>query len=541
MANWNFIWSVFRRGDLGDYKDMQCVGIVDPNDYPTRIGKSGQEEPDFDISDRMHEIFVVVEIPWSKKSDALAKIKAGQRGEDGTLPEFKWVLNSKKFSKELNGKLYKVKDGEKSATKDLIKGLKMETEQQADSYLLYTDKFEKVKDVNAIAGGACTIGSAGTYAAIELLIADLAATLTSNLTATIISDITISSQSTLSIDLGGFTFAITDPGMNYTITWDHDGNIINNSSSNGVFFLNHVHIKSTASVVINSVILSLAGSGTTTLYRCYLEEGGGTTFLVRQTNSNKILHVLSCMTYGTIKTLQIDANDGNASSVYANNTSYMATGSAFTFANNAGICYNNVAYGTTVGFVDTGNLSVFLKCATSGANGSEPGLSNRTAAVDMQSTNPLDANFLYPTGVGVLSGTGINPTIPGYTEYLNSVPIVTGDVDIGAYGLPRVTLSTSTLSGTTLTCTGSGFLSPRGTGKIEVSPTGAGTWTEVDSYTSWVDGLSVAEIAGLDPGIYDVKLTNSDGLTATKTVDFTVSNIITGHSNKITSAFSFRF
>jgi hypothetical protein len=88
---------------------------------------------------------------------------------------------------------------------------------------------------------------------------------------------------------------------------------------------------------------------------------------------------------------------------------------------------------------------------------------------------------------------------------------------------PSITTVTYTKATTSITLGGSAFLTNRGDGKIETSPTGAGMWTEVDSYTSWADDGAVG-VYELAVGTYDVRLTTSDGETATSSVEVVSSS-----------------
>ena len=64
-----------------------------------------------------------------------------------------------------------------------------------------------------------------------------------------------------------------------------------------------------------------------------------------------------------------------------------------------------------------------------------------------------------------------------------------------------------------------------GISNIETSPTGAGSWTAVDSIDSWSDTEAVGTYSTpLASGIYDVRITSSDGETYVSTGGIFISS-----------------
>jgi hypothetical protein len=67
----------------------------------------------------------------------------------------------------------------------------------------------------AISSGSYTVGSGGNYATFNAAFADIAATLTGNLTLTLISDVTETAGITYVGNLNGYTLKLTcDPYLN---------------------------------------------------------------------------------------------------------------------------------------------------------------------------------------------------------------------------------------------------------------------------------------------------------------------------------------
>ena len=77
------------------------------------------------------------------------------------------------------------------------------------STIVYNYDRPIINDVNAVSSGSYTVGSGGDYIAMSLAFADTA-NLTGNLTFTQISDITETASASVTEDLGGYTFTVTN-------------------------------------------------------------------------------------------------------------------------------------------------------------------------------------------------------------------------------------------------------------------------------------------------------------------------------------------
>jgi len=428
----DYIDVYFRRGDLGNRKDMQVCGIVDYRD----------QIDEFEISDRMKEIYLVASIPKSWRQTVLDRVIESEDEET----EDRWLLDKDKLSTEFKSLLYT--EEETKATNIKIDNVLITDELILTGYVKKTDEFKGVKDVNAWVGGPVTIGTApATYVSWVALAADTGI-FSSNGTATQTSVITQTLQANV--------FPATGT---YTIELDGADNILNHGTGNnhgiqislggtGAYDVHNFHfVRIINADVATSAALRLAAMSNTPAFKIHDNRFDGTGRRgsgLSNSNANatgfdvynNIFHDFSgdAASSGILTT----ANVNDTTSVYENNTVYNC-GIGIDFGGRVIHSVNNGAFDSTGNdFDDAGGLTTFTKCASSDATGSEVGLQSLTTADEFRSLVDTNAGFLWPTR-GSLYKAGANTTITGHTLYYNSYSIVTNDEDIGANGLYQTT------------------------------------------------------------------------------------------------------
>jgi len=292
------------------------------------------------------------------------------------------------------------------------------------------------KDENAWEGGSVTVGSGGTYATWVVCGGD-AGTFTSNGTATSISNTTESGTPTFdnahgvyTMELGGGAFIMSYSGSNHGIRLDQEG-----TGDILVHSFHYLRTGNAASGVYAAIVI--VNMSTTLDLFIFNNTSNGGSFIgsgIRIVDVTPILCVYNNVFLdhnGAASCSGFKTSGGtlNSASILENNTVYNCY-LGFEMATNSGHLLNNAAFDNTVDYSSYSSLTTFSKCASSDSTGSESGLHNLIASEVFRSLDNL-----VPIEYGALDGTGVNPTIPGHTHYLNGIPIVLGNVDIGANGV----------------------------------------------------------------------------------------------------------
>jgi len=413
----DYVIAVFKIGDQvssNPYLDGELIEIVDPN----------EQAGNFVLSDRMQTIFYCRRIALNKKTQYRNYMKVNGSGKS------KCILRPNKLSKE-----------EKELLRDesAIKPIQNIDESVFD----FGDNLNsnaKVKDKNAWVGGSVTVGSDGDYATWALLVADLG-TFTSDGTATQISNVTETISSILGNSVSSYTMILD--GGNYKINHVNRIMYYTPESSTGTGIIKNFHTVRTADAAANTVpaivTTDVSTSITYSFYNNKFDGGGFNGRGLDLSDNTPICDVYNNLFInynGNIGSIGLKTTLVNTSTVISGNT-FLNCDIGLDFNSQDMEAQNNASFCTSTDYFSTGSLTMFSKCASSDATGSEAGLQSLVANTVFQSTTSTDVNFLYPVKDEALYGAGANPTISGHDTYFNNYPIILGDVDIGANGLLR--------------------------------------------------------------------------------------------------------
>lgn len=413
------------------FKDGMPIQIINPN------------VDNFIVSDDMKRIFSCIRLPLAMQAEAATWCIPNQFGDN--IDKSNYRVRSKLFNfKELElatGIENLEVDLRSKKTVDIIDCSNLDVNSLVkDSAILNAP----AKDLNAWVGGAVTFGSGGTYLTIVLMAAD-AGTFTSSGTATLVSSITETSFSNFANNIGIYDLTITGDWINgvsatgYTISSNYNVTftLFWSGSGSGTFSVKNTKWIALASVEFLRVNSTSTHTGIFEVKDNFFDMAAfSSTQVLRVSQSSVCVRCSNNIVVSSRGTaVKIDASGGHADSIYEGNFLFDCT-TGFDFVSEPGKAQDNYTSGTTC-YSNTGGLSVYSKCASSDATGSEVGLQSLAAATVFQSVTPTDANFGVPVFGGALNGTGVNPLIITRTFYYNGIPIVLGDVDIGAKGLAR--------------------------------------------------------------------------------------------------------
>lgn len=158
------------------------------------------------FSDHTLKVFAVFEVDRSYKDLIKTYLEtSGNDVDDVNYKQRKKKLNLKRTADSLGNPTLEIKWRDNDAVP--IQNLKPKKVENLieDTRLWSPPQF----DFNSVAAGSYTIGNGGDYATLEAFIADIAASLTGNLTGTIISDITYTSAAQIFTNLSGYRLLIT--------------------------------------------------------------------------------------------------------------------------------------------------------------------------------------------------------------------------------------------------------------------------------------------------------------------------------------------
>ncbi len=374
MPKYNFISIFFRRGDLQNRKDMQPVGIVDRNDQVEGFGADGFND----------EIYLETIVPLSAKEEILERIEESEKATGG----YRWILDNKKFSAKLKKEMYV--DNETKATKTKIKPIVFTNKEISKTYMKKTKTFKPVKDVNAWVTGAVTVGGGGgdTYATWTLAMADLG-TLTGPIRGTQTTDLLAQGAATFSTDCDGNDVVIDFAKFIQQKT--HGSTFFDFKCTNGADIdIKNGDIRFTATGgAVSPIFVNTCDWVNVNIHDNKIDGGGVSGVGINLTSAgvkfnvyNNIIH--DCNSHGLSCYTAISAD-----SVWEGNTVYNCTGGGIRSAGPAPKVIDNASYDNATGdYVNSGNFTIFSKCASSDASGSEAGLQNRTFATDFEADAP---------------------------------------------------------------------------------------------------------------------------------------------------------
>ena len=374
MPVYNYLEAYFKVGDqsCADGKrysainDGYLVDVIDRNEYNPAVTS-------MDLT-----AYAVVKLPLSWKEDLKTDLRVTGDGTEAMRARGKLVTFS-----ELSTALGDSGLESEWRSGDVVpiqNGLELD-----ESILKSTDILNPpVPDDNAISAGSASVGSGGTYATWVLAFADIA-NLTGDLTFIQVSDVTETATAAITEDLNGFTFTCTSnvhPNGDRNRGWytevNHDGRTVSlECEGPGNAVVEHLNFRravnatlaSRSIVEVRSVNVSFLG----TIRNNIFDGQDYVTGDLRIADSTPVMRVYGNLFVKSYRGLLVDPDDGNAESVYENNSAEGVI-FAYRFNNNPGIARNLLAMDSDLAYESTSGLSVFTKCASNDSTGSEPAL-----------------------------------------------------------------------------------------------------------------------------------------------------------------------
>lgn len=231
----NRILVFVKRGDpSGDYgpRHMEIIAYIDPLVYTP------------EISVLMSQAYLCVTVPRSYLP-TIQNVIAGNTTYKEVLSRRRNVLNYTKLPVAIQSRL----TSKDSITIRDFTSIPAQFIQDQD---LGT---ANVPDLASIAQGSASYGSGGTYALRSTAFADIAASLTGNLTLTQVSEITDTAQARIGTNIG--TYTLIDDGASYLTNASVDLNYyyVNMSGGTGLVEIKNHYLKRDATVLTTSRIL----------------------------------------------------------------------------------------------------------------------------------------------------------------------------------------------------------------------------------------------------------------------------------------------
>lgn len=391
------------------------------------------------FSQQMREAFGIIQI--DPKNVPLFKGYARDTGEDWEAADYRPRIKRVDVTKlaaltgvsDVNEKLYT------EFGVPILNGLLLGEDDLIDATTMYNDI--RFPDVKAITSGACTIGAGGAgtnYLTWVLFYADLAG-LTGDITATQVND-TSETQA-----------VITESLNSYTITHVSDTDHLGDATAGWISSLTtdrrlfDVSCEGSGDMIYEKLNLkrtTTAANGLEAFWRAYTI---GTAFNLRirrnivnlnsligaglrsQDNTPVILMSANMIFDASTGTgIQIDSSDGNASSVYENNSIHDMT-DGVNMASNGGTLRNNAIMGMSSNAFENVGGATGYNNGTDDATGEDAdfstgsgNLSNLTIGDEWQSVTPSDGDtYLKPKSGGNIIDDGTTPTYA--TTLINGV------------------------------------------------------------------------------------------------------------------------
>ena len=289
-------------------------------------------------------------------------------------------------------------------------------------------------------GNNVTVGNDGTYSTWAALAADIG-TFTSSGTATQISDITEISGVVLSGNADSYQITLDGGGYNvytnqssYAFTYSIEG-----TAQRNIRNFNIVRTGDASSDSINVFRFSdMNTSGNLYFYNNTINGGEFVGAGLGVYAASPVYRFYTNLIYNTNGDCYYLSGYGVDDAVL-NCTAYNSQRYGYNFGSTVGSCISNIGVDCTSGAYNQSNLEVFLRSASINQAGNDStgvsGYQNLITDDNIQSITPTDSTFMYPIKDSAIYGSGFYSTL--YRRYLNGVQILSGDVDLGAYGLYR--------------------------------------------------------------------------------------------------------
>lgn len=400
----NFVYALCRRGDLGQYKDREIIACIDPN----------EQVNGFKLSEEAQKIFIILKLQKTKKGTIVSNI-ANNANENNTK---KYLIKKTLLPSHLYSP-----DG-KTATKTVCPII-----DASDSDIDFTNSFTNVKDVNAYVGGPTTVGSSGTYPTYAALKADFG-TITSNGTITQISDLTETTSTNLTFNVGARTLLFNGAGFQTTSNGGFSLFDIRVTSSSGTLkFTNHRFLQSTFVTAAQAFIQIVNGTGAVTVEVADCQFKGNPTYRyygIRAWDADCTLKayrnvfvdfyteagiatdicapdslVENCTFDGCEKGIDLKGVTGGTSTLTVRN------------------CVAIRSVETLGGFYNQG-IATLEKCASDDGSGSEVSLRYLVPANIFKSLTYGDPNYLVPKETGSLFGRGATSALSDTKTFFNN-------------------------------------------------------------------------------------------------------------------------
>lgn len=461
--------AMLKVGDNGEYLEGMPIEVIEEREWGKPLEKILSENcrrvyVPLLISEAMVPVFKA----WMEPTGFKAELGPMETPEPSTAYRIRNRMIPLDALATATGNVNLVKDARDSAKiLPLIDGTSISENIAVDSQTI--SPIRGIPDLNAISGGSVTVGSGGTYATWALLITDVIG-LTGHLTATQISAITETGTTALNVAMNGYNITFTsnshpngDFGAGWLTTCTFNLNaqtvlqFINTSGSSATMTLSHLNFKYTGTVTGNYGNFIRYTTATTNITNamndCLFDANSKEIQCIRLQHASAVVKAYNVVCTGGAAAGAkfcggLTTVFAHVSCVFENMSIYDFSGAdaahgncvwnysddAYTLTNIAAFdgtaCY---AYGA--GATSGLGSATANKCASSDASGSEAPLRNLVAATVFQSVTIGDGEtFVKPVSGQSLNETGVAPSLPANTYYINDV-VHGASIDIGAKGL----------------------------------------------------------------------------------------------------------
>jgi len=438
-TNKSFVYGVYKVGDkrtasgkehMG-VRDGMIIEVIDPEEWP-------QGEPV--ISNFMQKAFCIIKHNRSWKQDL--RDAATDSGNSNNPQSYK-VKRKKIDFNEIGNTIGDTALDWKLRCDSLvmIDGTNFDKKILKNTAVIDRPLNYICYDYNAITSGSATVGSGGTYATFAIALADLG-NLTGDVTFTQITDATETATAGISEDLGGYTLTITsstDHQGSYNngllLTMQHNVHMfLLGQEGNGVVDL--CCLKTIRTVAPNSssrafVLAANISAGVQTI-RIYnnIHNGDQGGHMFSSTDDTPTIYMYDNISLAGYSGVSVDLNDGNANSVYENNSFYNHTVAGIKANDGAGafgvyrnnICIDNFAdfSGISAGATGVNNISGDATADDGGWSTGSNNLTGLSASSQWVSVVVSDGDsYLKPVAN---SSAALSGTTPSYaTTLINGV------------------------------------------------------------------------------------------------------------------------
>lgn len=425
-------------------KEGSIVSIIDELEWDDTI--------DNILSDHMKKVFAIVKIDRSilpTVKTYLPEIGVTGGNEEERIID---IPNYRQRTKliELNKLATVAKDAtleSKWKSKDVVEIADCKDLKETDFIESSTKSNEaEVLDANVITSGSYTVGSGGDYSTWTAALSDIG-NLTGNLTLTQIASTFESATAGMSFDLNGYNFTMT-------VNRYHQGNnlgghltYVNTTSGiflyvdmdgGGNFYCNSLNLKQNASNTGTNICRFLQSTNTYNIYwGNNIIDCNSLTNAYLNDNSNAVTYFYANITFGYPNS-GFFFNAANSNSRYENNTFYGGSRGIDLSSKNTRL-RNNAAYNTsTDDFQDNSAATGFTNASEDTTADNANWTTGSGNITSVASTNWFD---IYKIDANSdLYNAGSTSEISAFTHYINGVPKIDGNMDIGAWGVERSTV-----------------------------------------------------------------------------------------------------